>query len=61
LNAVSPLNILARGYSVTQAEDGSLIRDAAQVRPGDRIRTRLHRGRIVSRVEAMEFDPEPLA
>ena len=59
LNAVSPLAVLSRSYSVTQSEAGGVIRDAAQVRPGDRIRTRLYRGRLVSRVEAMEFDPEP--
>jgi exodeoxyribonuclease VII large subunit len=59
MHAVSPLNVLSRGYSVTQTEAGAIIRDAAQVRPGDRVRTRLHRGRTVSRVEAMEFDPEP--
>ncbi|HEX4590255.1 MAG TPA: exodeoxyribonuclease VII large subunit [Gemmataceae bacterium] len=58
LEAVSPLNVLARGYSLTQAENGPLVRDAAQVRPGDRVRTRLHRGRLVSRVEVMEFEPE---
>jgi exodeoxyribonuclease VII large subunit len=59
LEAVSPLAVLGRGYSLTQAEDGSVIRDAAQVRPGERLRTRLHRGRLVAKVEAMEFDPEP--
>jgi exodeoxyribonuclease VII large subunit len=59
LNAVSPLAVLSRGYSVTQTDAGALVHDATQVRPGDRIRTRMHRGRIVSRVEAMEFDPEP--
>jgi exodeoxyribonuclease VII large subunit len=58
LEAVSPLNVLARGYSLTQTEAGAVIRDAAQVRPGDRVRTRLHRGNLVSRVEAMEFEPE---
>jgi exodeoxyribonuclease VII large subunit len=58
LAGVSPLNVLARGYSVTQNDTGAVIRDAANVRPGDRVRTRLHRGRIVSRVEAMEFEPE---
>jgi exodeoxyribonuclease VII large subunit len=60
LESVSPLNVLSRGYSLTQAEDGSVIRDAARVRPGDRVVTRLHRGRIVARVEAMEFDPDGL-
>ncbi len=58
MHSVSPLNVLSRGYSVTQTEIGTVVVDAAEVRPGDRVRTRLHRGRIVSRVEAMEFDPE---
>jgi exodeoxyribonuclease VII large subunit len=61
LAGVSPLNVLARGYSLTQTDAGAVVRDAAQVRPGDRVRTRLHRGRIVARVEAMEFDAEPPA
>src|SRR5207248_5144159 len=50
LAAVSPLNVLARGYSVTQTEAGAVVRDAARLRPGDRLRTRLHRGRVVARV-----------
>src|SRR5207249_10263896 len=54
LDALSPLNILARGYSVTQTETGSVIRDAASLRVGETVRTRLHRGRIVSRVEGVE-------
>jgi exodeoxyribonuclease VII large subunit len=58
LGSVSPLNVLARGYSVTQTGAGTLLRDATQVRPGDRIQTRLHNGRLVSRIEAMEFEPE---
>jgi exodeoxyribonuclease VII large subunit len=59
MEAVSPLAVLARGYSLTQTAEGMVVHDAAQVRPGDRVRTRLHRGRIVAKVEAMEFDPEP--
>lgn len=57
IESVSPLNVLARGYSLTQTEHGEVVREAAQVRPGDRVRTRLHRGRLVSRIEAMEFEP----
>jgi exodeoxyribonuclease VII large subunit len=60
LESVSPLGVLARGYSLTQTEAGDVLRDAAAVRPGDRVRTRLHRGRIVAKVEAMEFEPDPL-
>jgi exonuclease VII large subunit len=51
--------VLARGYSLTLTEAGQVIRDAVQTFPGDRVRTHLHRGRIVARVEAMEFEPEP--
>jgi exodeoxyribonuclease VII large subunit len=60
LESVSPLNVLARGYSITQSEAGVVLRDAAAVRPGDRVNARLNHGRIVARVEAMEFEPDPL-
>lgn len=49
LDALSPLAVLARGYSLT-LQDGATLRDAADARPGDLIRTRLARGSIVSRV-----------
>jgi exodeoxyribonuclease VII large subunit len=52
LESLSPLGVLARGYSVTQrADDGTLVRAAEQVRAGDLIRTRLEKGEVVSRVE----------
>lgn len=52
LESLSPLAVLARGYSVTTREDdGSLLRSSAQVRPGDRILTQLALGKIVSIVE----------
>jgi exodeoxyribonuclease VII large subunit len=52
LESLSPLNVLARGYSLTRREsDQAVIRAAADVRPGDRLVTVLHRGRLVSRVE----------
>ena len=52
LEALSPLGVLARGYSLTLRDDGAtLVRSAAEVRPGDVIQTRLAAGRIVSRVE----------
>jgi exodeoxyribonuclease VII large subunit len=60
LEALSPLAVLARGYSLTQHGDGdgpagpTTLRDAASVRPGDLVRTRLARGSIVSRVERVE-------
>jgi exodeoxyribonuclease VII large subunit len=52
LEGLSPLNVLARGYSLTRrADDPTLLRDADAVRPGEIIVTRLHQGQIVSRVE----------
>jgi exodeoxyribonuclease VII large subunit len=55
LEGLSPLNVLARGYSLTRREaDLAVVRDAEQVRPGERLVTQLVQGRIVSRVEAVE-------
>jgi exodeoxyribonuclease VII large subunit len=55
LDSLSPLNVLRRGYSLTLAADGvRVLRDAADVRPGDRIVTRLAGGTVTSRVEATE-------
>jgi exodeoxyribonuclease VII large subunit len=52
LESLSPLKVLARGYSLTHKEDeAALLHSANQVQPGDRIVTRLERGEIVSRVE----------
>jgi exodeoxyribonuclease VII large subunit len=51
LESLSPLNVLARGYSLTRTEAGQVLRDAAALRPGDRLVTQLWRGRVVSRVE----------
>lgn len=57
LEAVSPLRVLGRGYSLTSRQGGGVLRDAADVRAGERVETRLARGRLVSRVE--EVRPEP--
>ncbi|MCX5697957.1 MAG: exodeoxyribonuclease VII large subunit [Candidatus Omnitrophica bacterium] len=51
LSSLSPLSILSRGYSITfQAEGEGIIKEASQVSPGDLLKTRLHRGEIISRV-----------
>lgn len=51
LDALSPLNILERGYSLVFDASGNLVKDAARVQSGDEIRARLHRGEIRARVE----------
>ena len=53
LNAISPLQTLVRGYSITQlAEDGTIIRSAESVQPGQKIETQLHEGVIISTVDS---------
>ena len=53
LNAISPLQTLVRGYSITQlAEDGTIIRSAESVQPGLKIETQLHEGVIISTVDS---------
>ena len=54
LDALSPLAVLSRGYSITQNEAGGVIASVEQVGAGDSIVTRMVDGRIVSRVEAIE-------
>lgn len=52
LEGVSPLNVLARGYSLTRTDPGGqVVRSAAGLRPGDRLRTTLADGEVFSRVE----------
>jgi exodeoxyribonuclease VII large subunit len=59
LEALSPLNVLARGYSLTRTEaTPALVRSADQVQPGDRLITTVQRGQIVSRVESVEPPPK---
>lgn len=50
LDALSPLAVLRRGYSIAQAEDGSIIRDASQASTGDLLKIRLERGKLNARV-----------
>ena len=54
LHTLSPLNVLKRGYSVTQTGDGKVIHGAEQVKSGDRITTRITDGTINSIVESTE-------
>ena len=53
LDNLSPLKVLSRGYSLTLREaDHAVVRSTGQVRPGDRLISRVGDGRIVSLVEA---------
>lgn len=51
LEALSPLATLERGYAVVQSSQGTLITDASQVAPDDRIEIVVRRGRFRAHVE----------
>ncbi|ENO1333339.1 exodeoxyribonuclease VII large subunit [Vibrio parahaemolyticus] len=50
LDTVSPLATLKRGYSITQTEQGKVVRSADDVKTGDLLVTRLANGEIHSTV-----------
>jgi exodeoxyribonuclease VII large subunit len=52
---LNPENVLKRGYSITQY-NGELLKQAARVKPGDILITRLYEGNISSKV--VEENPE---
>jgi exodeoxyribonuclease VII large subunit len=55
LDALSPLAVLKRGYSITERlSDGHLIRSSSELQPGEEIRTRFAQGTATSRVEEVE-------
>jgi exodeoxyribonuclease VII large subunit len=55
LESLSPLAVLARGYSMTvRRDDGSVVRDASSLAIGDRIATRLASGSVVSHIEQID-------
>lgn len=59
LESLSPLAILARGYSLTwKLPDQTLVRRAAQVQPGDLVRIRLAEGHLTAKVTETA-EPEP--
>jgi len=52
LNALGPEQVLARGYSITtDAATGKVLHDAAAVKLGQKLKTRLAKGEIKSAVE----------
>jgi exodeoxyribonuclease VII large subunit len=50
LDALSPLSVLKRGYSLTRRGDGAVVRDVADVAAGEVLTVRLATGEIITRV-----------
>jgi exodeoxyribonuclease VII large subunit len=56
LKALSPVAILERGYALVFDSSGKLVKNAAQVDPGDEISARLAHGTLTARVEKTDME-----
>jgi exodeoxyribonuclease VII large subunit len=54
LDALSPLSVLKRGFSLTQKENGEIIRDANQINVGENVQIRLGKGKIKAKISEKE-------
>jgi exodeoxyribonuclease VII large subunit len=55
LNSLGPEQVLSRGYSITtEAATGKVLRDATKVKTGQKLKTRLKQGEVLSRAEPMD-------
>jgi exodeoxyribonuclease VII large subunit len=57
LESLSPLNVLARGYSLTQTLDKQVIRSVEQTQVGDLVEIVLADGRLQAEVRAKAITP----
>ena len=53
LSALSPYATLERGYSIVRGPNGTVLRDARNVKSGESVSVRLRRGEIGARVESV--------
>jgi len=51
LQGLSPIAILARGYSIARGPNGRAVCSAAEIEPGDALSLTLHRGTAVVEVK----------
>lgn len=54
LHAMSPLRVLARGYSIAQRDDGHVVRSGDDVQPGQQLTLRLQQDTLRVQVTAVE-------
>lgn len=56
LNAISPLQTLSRGYSITSTLDGQMLTTSDGVAQNELVQTRLRSGQLISRIEKIIKD-----
>lgn len=54
LNVLSPLNVMERGFSLTYAEDQTIVKSVYQVQPSDLVKVRLKDGQLDCQVWGIE-------
>ena len=54
LDALSPLAVLSRGFSIIQTEAGEILRDADEIKANEAVKIRLARGKITAKVLSVE-------
>ena len=59
LDALSPLKVLARGYSIAYDGDGRVATSAESFAPGDGLRVRMADGDVRARVDEVSLAPRP--
>ncbi len=58
LTSLNPRSILGRGYALIYQQDGSLVREAAALQPGDPLVMEVYRGRFGATVTYIEENAE---
>jgi exodeoxyribonuclease VII large subunit len=56
LDALSPLSVMGRGYSLTENERGNVVHNSQQVTAGEMVNIRLAKGKL--KAEVLASDPE---
>jgi exodeoxyribonuclease VII large subunit len=54
LDALSPLSVLRRGFSIAEKESGEILRDAESVKTGETVKIRLAKGMVEAKVTKSE-------
>lgn len=54
LDALSPLSVLSRGFSITENAAGRILRDSRQTKVGDELKIRLAKGKLKAEVKSVE-------
>lgn len=58
LEALSPLGVLARGFSVVTDESGAVVTDSKQIKVGDAVQLQLASGRAQAQIRSIEHERE---